>query len=222
MAQRTSGRQLILSLDLSVLNVELARRLLRFVHVNGEQQTPVSLILQGPHDLQQLLDVPALIQLRQRLSFRLKVRSLTLIETAAYLRHCLTASGANANELLAVNGPASVYLYVAGVPRLVNTLMDATLGEARVRQVKKIDADLIRQVAEQLGWKPIGSLGPVDLASVAAPSTPAVERRAPPVPMDTGATGMLRLEDLDDRFAETAFSEDSGHFRALVEAGRTD
>ena len=233
MAQRTSGRQLILSLDLSVLNVELARRLLRFVHVNGEQQTPVSLILQGPHDLQQLLDVPALIQLRQRLSFRLKLRSLTLIETAAYLRHCLTASGANANELLAVNGPASVYLYVAGVPRLVNTLMDATLGEARVRQVKKIDADLIRQVAEQLGWKPIGSLGPVDLASVApapsseapTPSAPASGRRSPPVPMDeldTGATGMLRLEDLDDRFAETAFSEDSGHFRALVEAGKTD
>ena len=232
-AQRTSGRQLIVSLDVAVLNVELARRLLRFVHANGEQQTPVSLIIQGPHDLQQLLDVPALIQLRQRLSFRLKVRPLTLIETAAYLRHCLTESGANANELLAVNAPASVYLYVAGVPRLVNTLMDATLGEARVRQAKKIDADLVRQVAEQLGWKPIGSLGPADLASVAATPTmeataaptPPVERRAPAVPMDnldTGATGMLRLEDLDDRFAETAFSEDSGHFRALVDAGRTD
>lgn len=233
MAQRTSGRQLIVSLDVSVLNVELARRLLRFVHLNGEQQTPVSLILQGPHDLQQLLDVPALIQLRQRLSFRLKVRPLTLIETAGYLRHCLTGSGANPNELLAVNAPASVYLYVAGVPRLVNTLMDATLGEARVRQARKIDADLIRQVAEQLGWKPIGSLGPVDLASVSAPpstegpapSAAPVERRAPPVPMDnfdTGATGMLRLEDLDERFAETAFSEDSGHFRALVDAGKTD
>ena len=233
LAQRTSGRQLILSLDVSGLNVELARRLLRFVSINGEQETPVSLILQGPHDLHQLLDVPALIQLRQRLSFRLKVRPLTLIETAGYLRHCLTASGVNANELLTVNAPASVYLYVAGVPRLVNTLMDATLGEARARQAKRIDAELIRQVAEQLGWKPIGSLGPVDLASVAAApatdapaaTTPPAERRAPPVPMDnidTGATGMLRLEDLDERFAETLFSEDSGHFRTLVEAGKTD
>ncbi len=233
LAQRTSGRQLILSLDVSGLNVELARRLLRFLHLNGELQTPVSLILQGPHDLHQLLDVPALIQLRQRLSFRLKVRPLTLIETAGYLRHCLTASGANSNELLTVNAPASVYLYVAGVPRLVNTLMDATLGEARARQARKIDADLIRQVAEQLGWKPIGSLGPVDLASVSAapatdaptPATSAVERHTPPVPMDSidpGATGMLRLEDLDERFAETLFSEDSGHFRTLVDAGKTD
>jgi hypothetical protein len=39
---------------------------------------------------------------------------------------------------------------------------------------------------------------------------------------DTGATGMLRLEDLDERFAETLFSEDSGHFRVLIDVGKTD
>jgi hypothetical protein len=39
---------------------------------------------------------------------------------------------------------------------------------------------------------------------------------------DTGATGMLRLEDLDERFAESLFSEDSGHFKALIDAGKAD
>ncbi|MEO8224501.1 MAG: AAA family ATPase [Gammaproteobacteria bacterium] len=280
-AQRTSGRQLILSLDVGGLNVDLARRLLRFLHLTSEQQTPVSLILQGPHEIHQLVDVPALIQLRQRLSFRLKVRPLTLLETAGYLRHSLKASGVNADDRLAVNAPAAVHLFVSGVPRLINTLMDATLGEAEARRAAKIDADLVRQVAEQLGWKPIGSLGPTDLASV-SPTTatartadrgvtrppvaqPAVappigealpasdmtsrllvsripvessataERPtstansasplpSPPVPMDAndhGATGMLRLEDLDERFAETLFSEDSGHFKALTDAGKT-
>lgn len=287
LAQRTSGRQLIISLDVSGLNVDLARRLLRFVHLCSEQQAPVSLILQGPHTLHQLLDVPGLIQLRQRLSFRLKLRPLNLLETAGYLRHCLTEGGANPDEVMAVNAAASVYLYVAGVPRLVNTLMDAALGEVHARQGGKIDADLIRQVAEQLGWKPIGNRGPADLlkkapASPARPAgdrvvarlpaapsepappaeplpssditrrlqlgrtpvnpppappaeavtpVPATERRTkesrppPPVPMDeadTGATGMLRLEDLDERFAETLFSEDSGHFKALIDAGKTD
>ena len=295
LAQRTSGRQLILSLDVSGINVDLARRLLRFMHLTGEQQTPVSLILQGPHTLHQLLDVPGLIHLRQRLSFRLKLRPLSLLETAGYLRHCLTAGGASADGLLAVNAPASVYQYVAGVPRLINTLMDAALGEAQARQIGRIDAELVREVAEQLGWKPMGSLGPADLASMPKPSAPvtrrttdrvvarppvpepvaaalvpppaplaealpasemtrrlqisrstaasetsevaagpapAEERRAapkaprpaPPVPMDeidTGATGMLRLEDLDERFAETLFSEDSGHFKVLVDAGKT-
>jgi len=285
-AQHASGRQLILSLDVSGLNVDLARRLLRFLYLCGEQQTPVSLILQGPHTLHQLLDVPGLIQLRQRLSFRLKVRPLTLLETSAYLKHCLTAGGADPDELMAVNAAASVYLYVAGVPRLINTLMDAMLGELKARKTGKIDAELVRQVAEQLGWKPIGTRAAADPASkpsptrrtadrvaprppvpepavvpplpaaellpasdatrrlqisrpadvpdvveVVAASSPPAERRtqpkesrpAPPVPMDevdTGATGMLRLEDLDERFAETLFSEDSGHFKILVDAGK--
>ncbi|MEQ1802347.1 MAG: AAA family ATPase [Gammaproteobacteria bacterium] len=287
-AQRASGRQLIVPLDVAGLNVELARRILRFVHLCDEVQAPVSLVLQGPHTLHQLLDVPGLIQLRQRLSFRLRLRPLTLLETSDYLRHCLTEAGANPDELMAVNAPASVYLYVAGVPRLVNTLMDAALGEVLARQGGRIDAELVRQVAEQLGWKPIGSRGPADLVNkppasptrrtadrvvprppvadpAPAPSPPAeplpasditrrlllsrtpvnppppaepvaapvAERRAPaaesrpppPVPMDetdTDATGMLRLEDLDERFAETLFSEDSGHFKALIDAGKTD
>jgi type II secretory pathway predicted ATPase ExeA len=277
-AQRTSGRQLILSLDVSGLNVDLARRLLRLQHLTGEQETPVSLILQGPHTLQKNLDIPGLIQLRQRLSFRHRARALTLLETAAYVRHCLSASGGNPDEQMAANAAASVYLYVAGVPRLINTLMDAVLGELAARQSGKIDAELVRQVAEQLGWKPIGNRGAADPASkpvsastpraagLAAPrpaapetgavlpasdatlklqigrtadapgagatpaGTPAGNRTPfkeslplPPVPMDeidTGATGMLRLEDLDERFAETMFSEDSGHFKILVEAGK--
>jgi type II secretory pathway predicted ATPase ExeA len=289
LAQRTSGRQLIIALDVPGINVDLARRLLRFAHLCSEQQAPVSLVLQGPHTLHQLLDVPGLIQLRQRLSFRLKLRPLTLLETSGYLRHCLTAGRANPDEITAVNAAASVYLYVAGVPRLINTLMDAAIGEVQARQSGRVDADLIRQVAEQLGWKPIGNRGPVDLvktppaaptrpvadrvsarspvpeaprapeppadpapaseitarlrngpapfsatsvppADVAAPA-PTTERRAPGsrppplVPMDdtdTGATGMLRLEDLDERFAETLFSEDSGHFKVLIDAGKPD
>jgi type II secretory pathway predicted ATPase ExeA len=249
-AQRTSGRQLILSLDVPGINVDLARRLLRFLHLADEQGAPVSLVLQGPHALHPLLDLAGLIQLRQRLSFRLKLRPMTLLETAAYVRHCLAEGGANPDELLATNAPASVYLYVAGVPRLINTLMDATLGEARVRQQGRVDAELVRQVAEQLGWKPLGGHAvpepaakpgrtadrsanapaavPPAAPSMARPS-PSAEaspaRRAPPVPMDevdTGATGILRLEDLDERFAETLFSEDSGHFKALIDAGKTD
>jgi general secretion pathway protein A len=296
-ARRASGRPLVLAIDVAGLNVDLARRLLRFVHVAGEQQSPVALVLQGPHTLHQLLDVPGLIQLRQRLSYRLKVRPLTLLETAAYIRHCLTDAGVNPDEVLAVNAPAAVYLYVAGVPRLVNTLMDAALGEVQARQAGPVDADLVRQVAEQLGWKPLGARGaaagaasvsvgaasaakavppsptrrsadrPTTRAAMAeapppppaeplpasdmtrrlqvaaaapAPATPVpaeapgpvAERRAapaarpaPPVPMDesdTGATGMLKLEDLDERFAETLFSEDSGHFKALIDAGKSD
>jgi hypothetical protein len=37
---------------------------------------------------------------------------------------------------------------------------------------------------------------------------------------DTGATGMLKLEDLDARFAETVFGEDAGMVNALEELAK--
>ena len=88
-------------------------------------------------------------------------------------------------------------------------------------------SDITRRL--QLGRTPVNP-PPAPPAEAVTP-VPATERRTkesrppPPVPMDetdTGATGMLRLEDLDERFAETLFSEDSGHFKALIDAGKTD
>ncbi|MCL4721965.1 MAG: hypothetical protein KJ041_08465, partial [Gammaproteobacteria bacterium] len=213
-------------------------------------------------------------------------------EVAGYLRHCLSAGGRDAETVLAVNAPASAYLYTGGVPRLLNTLVDAALGELQARQQKRIDADTIRTVADQLGWKPLAGrtaasppasaavaipsmaarvavAAPAAAARVEPPSLPATDitgrllaadassvvptgtnepatapeaaRIPAPVPAsgsasapstpsaipamnpdDPGATGMLRLEDLDERFAETLFSEDSGHFKVLIAGGRPD
>ncbi len=298
------GTQPVIVLDVAGLNVELARRLLRLVSVSGELPVPVSIILQGPHTLHAQLDVPGMIQMRQRVSFRTRYRPFTLLETAGYLRNCLSAAGREAEALLTVSAPASAYLYTGGVPRLINTLVDAALGELQARQLQRIDPEVVRVVADQLGWKPksgtppgtrpaqappaaVSRIPPVfpapapapapapvpaslpavtmtaaaglptteitgrllapDLSAAAharthvpdpASSTPAVVLTAdetspaarsginsavPPMdPNDHGATGMLRLEDLDERFAETLFSEDSGHFKILIGASRAD
>lgn len=292
------GTQPVIVLDVAGLSVELARRLLRLISVCGDLPVPVSIILQGPHTLHAQLDVPGMIQMRQRVSFRTRHRPLTLLETAGYLRNCLSAAGHEAEALLTVSAPASAYLYTGGVPRLINTLVDAALGELQARQLQRIDLEVVRVVADQLGWKPMpgaasgtrpaqaapapvtrippvfpapaplppsapavptaaaaglpnteitGRLLAPDVSEVLharttvpdpAPSTPAVvpvaqetspaaragiDSAVPPMdPHDHGATGMLRLEDLDERFAETLFSEDSGHFKMLIEANRAD
>jgi hypothetical protein len=50
--------------------------------------------------------------------------------------------------------------------------------------------------------KPVRKLA--DLGTASSPSVPPLD------PVDPGATGMLRLEDLDDRFAESLFGGESG------------
>jgi type II secretory pathway predicted ATPase ExeA len=282
-------QRLVLALDIGGISAEIARQLLRVVNLSGEQGCQLNVILMGPHPLHQQVDVPAMIQLRQRIAFRHRVRPLTLAETDRYVRHQLEAVGADPAEVLSSNVSAAVYCYVAGVPRLINTLLDAALSEAFLQDVQRPDGNLIKRTAEGLGWKPMTPQQPADAAArPAAAPRPAPPRSAPPkvaivasaerrearrapeagtaesmpapsemtmalrsdtlaadaarapavalasegksptatifgaaatesspvpgIPAmdanDTSATGMLRLQDLDERFAETIFGKD--------------
>lgn len=297
-------QHLVLCLDIGGISTDVAKHLLRLVNVAGEHDCQLNIVLMGPHQLHQQLDVPALIQLRQRIAFRHRVRPLSLADTERYVRHQIETVGGDVATLLSGNLSAAVYCYVAGVPRLINTLLDAALTEGSLQKLPRPDGNLVRRTAEGLGWKPLAppaaaSPGPKAATPVkAAPtrssppkvavisSTPAERERsrasdAPDtrrpdlpaasemtlqlrrngtagtnnsvsdtsstgrfaavslasdarsptasifgsseskaaaaqagafIPMDesdTSATGMLRLQDLDERFAETIFGKET-------------
>lgn len=283
-------KRLVLCLDISGISADIARHLLRIANLAGERGCQLNIVLMGPHPLHQQVDVPALIQLRQRIAFRHRVRPLTLAETDRYIRHQVEAVGADATALLSSNVGAAVYCYVAGVPRLINTLLDAALSDACLQGVQRPDGNFVKRTAEGLGWKPMTPpqsasdaaarpasaaprpaavrSSPPKIAAFASAERPrstaaadaagkpelpepseltlalragaaaeaasvslAAENRSPtaaifggsdggsrnevpppPVAMDevdTSATGMLRLQDLDERFAETIFGREA-------------
>lgn len=278
-------QRLLLCLDLAGMSTDIARHLLRVVNLSGEHDCQLNIVLMGPHALHQQLDLPALIQIRQRIMFRHRVRPLTLADTNRYICHQIEAVGGDPSRLISNNLSAAVYCYVAGVPRLINTLVDAVLADAFLQKQSRPESGLVRRAAEHLGWKPItpktapsrnsaarvtpitpaaagsdrqrsvqsaakqvelvppsettlqlrkstdadtsatGRYSVLSLASESRSPTAAVfgnsapaEQRArardlPPLAVamdatDTGATGMLRLQDLDERFAETIFGKE--------------
>lgn len=232
-------RRLILCLNIGGISTDIAKHLLRVANLAGERDGQMNILLMGPHPLHQQLDVPALIQLRQRIAFRHRVRPLTLAETDRYIRHQFEAVGGDATALMSGNVAAAVYCYVAGVPRLINTLLDATLSDAALQKLRRPDGSLIKRTADGLGWKPMTppqtaaetAQRPASQAAHPAASRSSIPKVAtaifraaepPPRPTatpaglvpamnesDTSATGMLRLQDLDDRFAETIFGKDA-------------
>lgn len=282
----SENRSVSAAIDVNGITVERAKRLLRLAYLMGEPGSQLNLVLQGPHTLHKLLDVPGLIALRQRVVYRHRVRPLSQTETMDYLVQRLQAAGGDAKALCSAEVARKVYAYVAGVPRLINTLMEAALTEAAARQEENLTEEVIVGVANGLGWKPMGRrqarrpaaarpkppaaepsraprqpspveaeaarrspeneiaaspdavaqathsdltaalLAPVELTiesdtdtpreeaaepETAAPAPPPAYEPPPGVPemdpSDTSATGMLRLEDLDDRFAESVFAE---------------
>jgi len=261
-----AGRRVTAAIDLGGITAERAKRLLRLVNMSGAPGRQLNVVLMGPHTLHKLLDVPGLIQIRQRVAFRYRVRPLNEAETAAYLAARLREAGGDAGRLLGSDVPPRVYRYVAGVPRLINTLMEAALAAAAQAGAERLSGELIRASAEALGWKTLGrrrrpaqraGADAVEraiqadsgtgepkaaaerseqttalLASDIQPEGEAVSKPRPdlaekldklgPAPPldhastvpamsadDPGATGMLRLEDLDERFAESVFGSDS-------------
>lgn len=275
--QNRAGRRVTAAVDVGTVTAERAKRLLRLAHLVGGHGVGMNIILMGPHTLHKVLDVPGMIHLRQRVCLRYRVRPFSEDETRTYIGEGLSRSGGEPGDILGDEVAALVYRYVAGVPRLINTMMDTALAEAAMQQLPRVSADALSRVAQGLGWRTLGAKtppqraaspakpaaapapkkapGPVVVAAeqrkapataaparaaeqtepakapvkpLEAPSAPAPE--AKPVaaaaaqsealvdigvagvpemdPEDTSATGMLRLEDLDERFAEHVFSND--------------
>ncbi|MDJ0927087.1 MAG: hypothetical protein QNJ73_05490 [Gammaproteobacteria bacterium] len=267
-----AGRMVTAAIDLSGITAERAKRLLRLVHMASGPHSQLNIVLMGPHTLHKLLDVPGLIHIRQRVSCRYRVRPLSDSETATYLAERIGAADGNPGSLLDSEVPKLVYRYVAGVPRLINTLMEAALTASAIGERDKVTPEMIQQVAHNLGWKTMGGKPRTAQrpAAAAKPQQPAAAAAAPaaaaaassgdgakhdataallasdfkleteksdeesgkpadeeltdklkkmgPAPAvdeasglpemsadDTSATGMLRLEDLDERFAESVF-----------------
>jgi type II secretory pathway predicted ATPase ExeA len=186
------GHRLMLSLDTGRLTADLAKHLLRVANLAGEQDCQLNIVLMCPHSLYQQLDMPAVIQLRQRAAYRHRVQAMTLAETDRYIRHQIEAVGGDPAIMIDTTVAAAVYCYVAGVPRLINTLVDAALSHACIDKQEQLDGDRIKRTAENLGWKTLTlsrqsaaeAARPAQLRGVSAVRLPAAARSdmAPAVP----------------------------------------
>lgn len=267
------GRKITAVIDVSNLTIERAKRIMQLIHMTGDPDGQLNIVLLGPHALHKLLDTPGLIHIRQRVTFRYRIRPLSVPETEQYMQTQVEQAGGQGEAVLSHGTSIMVFKYVGGVPRLINTLMDAALSTGARQGLETITPELITEVAQLLGWRRLSSdrKAPAkkQAAAVAAPKTrtkpaedaasqlevmaksesetaaPAesgpigestamlmaaalnsdnepdqaeteaakgAETRGSSVPEmsadDTSATGMLRLEDLDARFAETVFGDD--------------
>ena len=126
--QKREGRRVLLIVDeaqnLSPSTLEEVRLL-----SNLETSTSklIQILLFGQPELDELLDSKELRQLRQRISVRWKLRSLSAAETREYVRHRLRIAAGHDCELFDERALAEVRRRARGIPRLMNLLCDRSL-----------------------------------------------------------------------------------------------
>lgn len=145
-AEYAAGRRTVLIIDeaqnMGIHGLENVRML---SNVNAQKDYLLHLILVGQPELQSLLRLRQLRQLRQRVSVSYHLNSLSLKDSKAYITHRIKVAGGDpqifspkALTMLAESGD--------GTPRIINTLCDLALVYGYSAERDSIDVRIVRSV----------------------------------------------------------------------------
>ncbi|HSC47985.1 MAG TPA: AAA family ATPase, partial [Gammaproteobacteria bacterium] len=149
------GRRVVLIIDEAQgLTPEVLEQVRLLTNLETQRHKLLQIILVGQPELRELLARTDLRQLAQRITGRYHLMPLSSNESRAYVNHRLTVAGAVApiftgSALRAVQGVTQ------GIPRLINIICDRALLGAYTRELRQVDAGLVRHAArEVLGEEP--------------------------------------------------------------------
>jgi general secretion pathway protein A len=132
-----------------LLDWEVLEEIRLLTNLETVQQKLLQIILVGQPELEQKLESPELRQLKQRITFRCRLKALSEQQTRAYISHRLEVAGANsrAGKLLPEATLGAIAQYSRGIPRLINTICENALIEGYARQIQEITPEMIHQIA---------------------------------------------------------------------------
>jgi general secretion pathway protein A len=111
----------------------------------------LQILLVGQPGLEARLDAPTLIQVKQRVALRFRLRVLSEDETSDYVRCRLKLAGDKRGGIFTAAAIERVYRYSQGTPRLINTLCDNSMMSAFALRVERVTPELIEEAAWDLG-----------------------------------------------------------------------
>jgi general secretion pathway protein A len=151
--QYASGRKVLLIVDEAQ---NLSNKVLEEVRllsgVETTKEKVLRIILAGQPELNEKLDSPELVQLKQRVRLRFHLTALSEPDTAAYVRHRLRVAGAEDREIFEPETFPLIFRYAGGIPRLVNTLCDTALLAAFAQDRSTVSTGDVQAAVEELQW----------------------------------------------------------------------
>ncbi|HTB22056.1 MAG TPA: AAA family ATPase [bacterium] len=108
----------------------------------------ISIVLFGLPELQDNMACdPPLVQ---RIAMKVGIKPFDEAGTANYVRHRMVVAGSHA-EVFDLEALGAVHRLTQGVPRLINTICDNALLEAFLLKKNRVNGEIIRDVAADLG-----------------------------------------------------------------------
>lgn len=144
------GRRVVLIIDeAQSLESEVLEQVRLLTNLETSRQKLLQIILVGQPELRDLLARQDLRQLAQRITGRYHLEPLSADETRAYIDHRLNVAGAMA-PIFTASALRAVHRVTDGIPRLINIICDRALLGAFTRELRQVDARLVRQAAHEV------------------------------------------------------------------------
>jgi MSHA biogenesis protein MshM len=135
-----AGKKVVLVIDEAQAMPSKSLEALRLIsNLETETSKLIHIVLFGQPELDALLAVSTLRQLRQRISFAYNLPPLDLEGTSHYIQHRVAAAGYAGGQLFTSTAIKAVYKSSQGVPRLINILCHKALMAAFGKGDKQID-----------------------------------------------------------------------------------
>ncbi|PCM45700.1 ExeA family protein [Marinobacter sp. ANT_B65] len=162
-----AGRHKVLMIDEAQnLSANVLEQLRLLTNLETSEKKLLQIVLLGQPELQQMLALPKLRQLNQRVTARYHLDAISRNELPAYLGYRLGVAGMRGD----VFSPAAVrklYRLSNGIPRLINLISDRALLGAYAEGEHEVSSAHIRHAAREVGGR---NLGPA--SSGAKPDSP--------------------------------------------------
>jgi general secretion pathway protein A len=141
------GRCVIVVDEAQNLPLEAFEELRMLSNLEAGSEFLLQIILVGQPQLRERLLHPALAQLTQRISVHYHLAPLSPEEVGSYIEHRLSVSGFNgAKPLFAPETISRIAEASGGIPRLINSICDASLTYTFADDAQQVSGDIIERV----------------------------------------------------------------------------
>jgi general secretion pathway protein A len=145
-----AGRHKVLMIDEAQnLSADVLEQLRLLTNLETAEKKLLQIVLLGQPELQQMLALPELRQLNQRVTARYHLDAISKKEISAYLRYRLSVAGGRGN-MFSPGAIQKLYRESHGIPRLINLISDRALLGAYAEGDHEITTAHIRRAAKEV------------------------------------------------------------------------
>ncbi|MBE0487126.1 ExeA family protein [Marinobacter sp.] len=145
-----AGRHKVLIIDEAQnLSADVLEQLRLLTNLETSEKKLLQIVLLGQPELQEMLALPELRQLNQRVTARYHLDAIDDADLPAYLRYRLSVAGLR-GDIFTPAAIRKLYKQSHGIPRLINLISDRALLGAYAEGEHQITADHIRHAAKEV------------------------------------------------------------------------